>query len=201
MSYTRAQDSVIDSWQDLGNEGWTWKNLFPYILKSEQYQVPSAAQASAGASFDPAFHAYDGPLKVGFTNHLINGTIDETLRTTFGNLGVPYRVDSAGGQMRGYNVYPKTIDRARNIREDAARAYYWPYTSRRNLKVLPNTIATKVVWKDDTTYSGNMVASGVEIIDQNGTKNIVKAKKEVILSAGTLKSPILLELSGVGNPA
>ena len=200
MSYTRTQDSVIDSWEALGNKGWNWKNLFPYILKSEHYQVPSAAQVSAGASYDPAFHAYDGPLKVGYTNHLINGTLFETLKTTFATLGIPYRIDSGGGKMRGYNNYPKTIDRTKNIREDAARAYYWPFVSRQNLKVLPSTIATKIVWKD-ATYSGNMVASGVEVIRQDGVKQVIKARKEVILSAGTYRSPTLLELSGIGNPS
>ena len=202
MSYTRTQDAVIDSWQELGNAGWNWKSLFPYILKSEHYQIPSPAQTNVGASFNPAFHNYSGPLKVGFTNHLINNSISETFRTTFGNVGVPYRVDNAGGKMRGYNMFPKTIDRALNVREDAARAYYWPYVSRQNLKVLPNTTVTRVLWKETTsTYSGNLVASGVEIMSQDGTKKVVTAKEEVILSAGALKSPVLLELSGIGNPS
>ena len=100
--------------------------------------------------------------------------------------------------MRGYNVYPRTIDTSINVREDAARAYYWPFTSRTNLQLMTNTVATKIVWA--ASNGSNATASGVQVTNSDGTTQLINAKREVILSAGTLRSPQLLELSGIGNP-
>ena len=100
--------------------------------------------------------------------------------------------------MRGYNIYPRTIDTAANVREDAARAYYWPFNSRTNLQLVTNTVATQIIWA--ASNGSNATASGVKVTKADGTTQIITAKREVILSAGSLRSPQLLELSGIGNP-
>ena len=100
--------------------------------------------------------------------------------------------------MRGYNIYPRTIDTIANVREDAARAYYWPFTSRTNLQLMVNTVATKIVWA--ASNGSNATVSGVQVTKADGTTQTINARKEVIISAGSLRSPQLLELSGVGNP-
>lgn len=64
MTYLRAEDSQIDAWQKLGNNI-SWDSLLPYYKRSEYFQVPTAAQESMGASYDPALHRFIGPLAVG----------------------------------------------------------------------------------------------------------------------------------------
>ena len=197
MSYTRAEDAQIDNWERVGNKGWGWNDLLPYYKKSEDFQIPTKDQASLGASYTAAVHGRSGPLKVGWPKSITNGTVFSVLNETMSHLGVEYNPDVNSGHMIGFTDHPDTLDRERNIREDAARAYYWPYETRSNLKIISNTQANKIIWANNT--HGEAVAVGVEVSNAYGTQNIY-AKKEVILSAGSLRSPQLLELSGVGNP-
>ncbi|OQE31320.1 hypothetical protein PENSTE_c001G08287 [Penicillium steckii] len=200
MVYTRAQSSQIDAWETVGNKGWNWKTLLPYYKKGEHFQVPSdySFLEGSGVAYDPADHGYKGPLKVGWSEDQLNDGLAQKLNTTYQNLAVPvpYNEDPNGGEMVGYSLYPKTVDSKLNIREDAARAYYYPYQSRSNFHVWLNTNVNKITWKD----GDDATADGVEITLANGTTTTVKATREVILAAGSLKSPVLLELSGVGNP-
>ncbi|KAF2083468.1 GMC oxidoreductase [Saccharata proteae CBS 121410] len=200
MSYTRAQAAQIDAWETLGNADWNWKNLWPYYLKSESYEVPDSQQASGGATYKSSFHGFSGPLKVGYSHEQAVTEVPGTLNSTYQNVGVPFSPDVNGGNMRGFNVYPKTVDTAKDVRDDAARAYYWPYTSRTNLHMMANTSANRVLWKASNDANGNAVASGVEVTTADGKTQVLNATKEIVFSAGTLKTPLLLELSGVGNP-
>jgi choline dehydrogenase-like flavoprotein len=197
MAYTRAQNVQIDSWELLGNKGWNWQSLFPYYKKSEGFQVPTQDQIASGADYYAEYHGKNGPMKVGWPKFLTNGSVLPILDESLNQIGVPYNRDVNGGLMVGLTSHPNTIDREANIRQDAARAYYWPYQNRPNLKIITNTQANKIIWGNDS--DGDAVASGVEVSNING-KQIIYASKEVILSAGSLKSPILLELSGIGNP-
>lgn len=200
MVYLRAQTSQIDAWEKIGNKGWNWKNLYPYFKKGEQLQVPTdySFLEGSGVAYDPSYHGYEGPLKVGWTSTQLNDGLAQIMNTTYQNMSVPipYNKDPNGGQMIGYTLYPKTVNSDLNIREDAARAYYFPYQSRKNLHVWLHTNVNKLTWKDGADVS----ADGVGITFSNGTTTSVKASREVILAAGALKSPLLLELSGIGNP-
>jgi choline dehydrogenase-like flavoprotein len=199
MVYLRAQSAQIDAWETVGNEGWNWKNLFPYYRKGEQFQGDDFSWLKgSGVAYDPSYHGFNGPLKVGWSESQLNDGLAQKLNITYQNLPVPvpYNIDPNGGQMVGYTLYPKTVDSKLNIREDAARAYYYPYKSRTNLHVWLNTNANKLTWKSGDEAN----ADGVEVTLANGTTTVVKASREIILAAGALKSPALLELSGVGNP-
>ncbi|TQN70513.1 Glucose oxidase [Colletotrichum shisoi] len=199
MAYTRAEASQIDAWEQLGNEGWNWDALLPYYLKSEHFQTPEPARQVAGhLEYQAELHGEDGPLLTGWTYGQANGTVPAVLNATFQNLGLPWNEDVNGGNMVGFSVFPRTVDQERAVREDAARAYYYPYQNRTNLRVLLNTRAQKLTWRDNATVP---TADGVEVISANGSSSVVKARKEVILSAGALVSPLLLELSGVGRPS
>lgn len=199
MAYLRAQDSQVNAWEAIGNEGWNWENLLHYYRKGEHFQGDDYSWLEGtGVSYDPAFHGLEGPLKVGWSKAQLNVGLAQKLNTTFQNMDVPvpYNKDPNGGQMVGYNVYPTTVDSELNVREDAARAYYYPYKSRANLNVWLNTFVNKVTWKD----SEKVTADGVEVTLANGTTTVVKAAREVILAAGSVRTPAILELSGVGNP-
>ena len=198
MSYTRAEDVQINAWGQLGNKGWDWATLLPYYLKSEGYQIPTAAMQAAGASYIAADHGFNGPLKNGYTYEMANDSLPHVLNTTIQNLGVPFNRDPNGGKMRGYTVYPRTVDTVKDVREDAGRAYYFPYAARTNLHMQVNTTVTKILWAAST--GANVTASGVQAVSTAGTLQTYQANKEVILAAGSLKTPQVLELSGVGNP-
>ncbi|KAL4742755.1 hypothetical protein BDV11DRAFT_216812 [Aspergillus similis] len=197
MSYTRAEDVQIDNWELVGNKGWNWKSLFPYYKKSEGFEVPTQDQIAHGASYDADYHGQNGPVKVGWPTAMTNSSVFPVLNETFEHLGIHYNRDSEGGKMVGFTVHPDTVDREANVRMDAARAYFWPYKSRSNLDIISNTQANKIIW-ENTTH-GEASAIGVEVTGPHGVRKIY-ASKEVILSAGALRSPALLELSGVGNP-
>ncbi|GIJ89146.1 hypothetical protein Asppvi_008076 [Aspergillus pseudoviridinutans] len=188
MAYVRAEDVQLDAWQSIGNDGWNWTSLFPYYLKSENLTLPTAAQTEAGATYDASVHGSRGPLKVAFP-HMQRGGNDLTpaVNRTLLSAGIPW------------NYLPWTIDEEAYIRHDAARAYFWPVESRSNVHAWLNTRVNRIVWREGPG-GANINAAGVEVTAQNGTVSVVIARREVILSAGALKSPAILELSGVGNP-
>ncbi|ORY67689.1 GMC oxidoreductase [Pseudomassariella vexata] len=201
MAYTRAEISQIDAWEQVGNDGWNWDSLFPYYLKSEHFQVPDEERTvAAHLPFDKELHGLNGPLKTGWNYEQTNSSLTSTINSTFKAIGVPYNPDVNGGNMVGFSLYPFTTDSTLHVREDAARAYYFPYQNQTNLKVLLNTKANKITWSQNSKQNA-ATAEGVEITSSDGTTSVVKANKEVILSAGSLASPLLLELSGIGNPA
>ncbi|KAJ5125092.1 Glucose-methanol-choline oxidoreductase N-terminal [Penicillium bovifimosum] len=197
MSYTRAQKAQIDAWEHVGNKGWNWDSLFPYYKKSTRLQVPTSDQIDQGADYYIDYHGKDGPVKIGWPRAMTNSTMLPQLDETFQRLGLPFNRDANGGSMVGLTVHPNTVDREANVRHDAARAYYWPYENRSNLKIISNTYANKVIWASNA--GSEAVAIGVEVTGVDGIGTIY-ASKEVILSAGSLKSSVLLELSGIGNP-
>lgn len=196
MSYTRAEDVQIDAWKELGNRGWSWDTLLPYYKKSENLTRPTHSELEAGASYNKSAHGFSGPLLVSF-NSVEDGNLTAPLNQTYDKLGVPWTPDVNDGRMRGFNIFPETVDHEKGVREDAARAYYWPCRERPNLIVMTNTRANRILWTEDNSDS-EVIASGVETT-KAGITSEVKARKEVILSAGSLRSPALLELSGVGN--
>ncbi|EFQ33042.1 GMC oxidoreductase [Colletotrichum graminicola M1.001] len=183
LAYTRAESSQVDAWEKLGNEGWNWNALFPYYLKSEHFQTPEPARQVAGhLEYESKDHGENGPLLTGWTFGQTNGTIPAVLNSTYKNLGLPWNEDVNGGNMVGFSVFPRTVDQENAVREDAARAYYYPYQNRTNLQVLLNTSAQKLTWKNATVPT----ADGVEVVSADGSSRIVKARKDVILSAGSL---------------
>lgn len=197
MSYTRAQKVQIDSWEKVGNKGWNWDSLMPYYKKSEGFEVPTPDQIARGADYYISYHGESGPLKVGWPIMMTNSSMLPILDETFQKIGVPYNRDVNGGNMVGLTAHPNTVDREANVRHDAARAYYWPFEARHNLKIISNTHANKILWANES--NSEAVAIGVEVIGPDGGETIY-ASKEVILSAGSLKSSVILEHSGIGNP-
>ncbi|KAL1960358.1 hypothetical protein VTO42DRAFT_8318 [Malbranchea cinnamomea] len=201
MTYIRAEDVQIDVWEKIGNRGWNWANLLPYYKKSESFQIPSKDQVDAGASYEEAYHGYEGYLDVGYPLKLTNGSFSNVVQATWENRGFPFNEDVNSGHVRGFSVWPMTVDRDKNVREDAARAYYHPIEGRANLKVF-NGIVSRILWKDQEVEKSDStaVADGVEFISPDGATQSIRATTEVIVSAGALRSPAILELSGVGNP-
>jgi choline dehydrogenase-like flavoprotein len=203
MTYLRAESAQIDAWEQIGNEGWNWESLMPYYKKSEYFQQPTASQTLRGASFDPATHGKSGPLAVGWTEDMMSQAVVSSINQTFETLGLPFNEEPNAGSMRGLTAFPKTVDRAENVREDAGRAYYWPVSKRPNLDIFLDSFVEKMIWHpvSKSTQDTKRTASGVVFVNRNGTRSTILANREVILSAGSLRSPVILEHSGVGNPS
>ncbi|KAF2717782.1 GMC oxidoreductase [Polychaeton citri CBS 116435] len=204
-TYVRADRPQIDAWEHLGNTGWSWDSLSPYYVKSEHFQVPGPELAAKGAEYEASIHGYNGPLRVGWSNYTIGGDVHELVNQTWQNLGIPYNQDQSTGNLHGFSVFPSTADTRFEVRADAARSYYWPIAERENLDVYVNTVAEKLVWADDGGDDCErhvLTANGVQVRPVRGGEAFqLKADREIIISLGTLKSPVLLEQSGIGNPA
>lgn len=201
-AYLRAEPSQLDSFEKFGMDEWSWESIYPYYLKSEGFYAPNQTEVDAGATFVPEYHGFLGPVSVGFRpiskgQNDLTTAINQTLRV----MGLPWNSDMNSGHMRGFSLHPYTVD-PDDIRSDA-RAYYWPYKTRSNLHLKLNTFVNRLVWSDDDREDSeeNIRSTGVEVQDSEHAKPyVIHARREVILAAGTMGSPAILELSGVGNP-
>ncbi|KAF9527980.1 hypothetical protein CPB83DRAFT_792222 [Crepidotus variabilis] len=197
MTFVRPESAQIDLWEQLGNKGWNWSSLFENSKVAEHFVPPPSSQTALGAAYNPSYHGKEGHVGVGWTSAFIDTNAYQTFNTTWRNLAVPYNQDPNGGKLRGFSVWPYT--QKDDIRQDSARSYYWPIAAARsNLQVFVNTTATRILWQKDAT-TGLEVADSVESVGANGTKLTISASREVIISAGSIRSPLLLEQSGVGN--
>ncbi|KAH7551252.1 hypothetical protein BM1_10126 [Bipolaris maydis] len=198
MTYLRAEAAQIDLWEQFGNEGWSWEDLMPYYKKSEYIQEPTRSQMLRRASFDPKRHGTSRPLAVGWTEDMLNQETVSSISQTFEALGLPFNKEPNAGSMRGFTVFPKTIDRTNNVREDAGRLYYWPISKRPNLDVFLNSFVERMVWHPTSNSEATKrTASGVVFVDRNRTLGTILANHEDILSAGSLRSPLILEQSSI----
>ena len=197
MVYLRPSTEEIDSWSALGNPGLSWTALLPYYKRSEQLQTPTSPQLANDAYFDPAVHGLAGPVKVGWCSCLNSSGFGSAMNASWQSFGLPWNADPNTGHNAGLTFFPSERDVPLNIRYDAARAYYWPVANRSNLHTFTNSTVLKL----DLTSSSRTRATGVQTILSSGQDTILKASKEVVLSAGAYRTPGLLERSGIGNPS
>lgn len=199
MTYVRGEIAQFDAWEAVGNRGWNWDNLLPYYKKSEAFSTPTDAQQQAGSSFLARYHGFDGPIAVGNPYGLVNGSLFGAASASWQKLGQPLDPDVNSGHVRGFSVWPQTINRTANVRQDTARAYYYPIQDRSNLVVIEGT-ATRILWSE-VGCDDEALAKGIEFKASDGTVKSLQTSREVILSAGALRTPAILEQSGIGNPA
>lgn len=104
MVYTRAEKAQIDAWEEVGNEGWRWDTLFPYYKKSQHLISPGPRAVEAGVSYEPAFHGFQGPVNTGWPRFELVSKYLPALNESYAKSGVPWNVDPAGGDTRGFGV-------------------------------------------------------------------------------------------------
>ena len=178
LIYVRGQREDYDHWAALGNPGWDYQSVLPYFRKLE-HNVRGASE----------WHGTDGPLwasDIGAKHELIEAVI-----AAGGEIGIPRNDDFNGATQEGVGYYQLTT--RRGFRCSTATAYLRPARRRGNLRIETHAYATRV------TFEGRK-ASGI-VYRQAGREIIAAARREVILAAGALQSPQLLQLSGIGPAA
>ncbi|KXX74203.1 Oxygen-dependent choline dehydrogenase [Madurella mycetomatis] len=197
LFWTHTSRRTIDDWGNLGNKGWSWDELQPYLRKSEAFIAPSTqTEDDLNITFiDPPVHGLNGPIVNSFPQ--LYGPLLEAWPRTYAALGLGADGDPRGGRALGAFINPFSIDPGTNERSYPASAYYLPAKARPNLKVVTGALVTKVhlVKKHP---SGALTATSVSY-EKSGANYIARARTEVIISAGGLESPKLLQLSGIGS--
>ncbi|KAF3137855.1 hypothetical protein TWF703_004825 [Orbilia oligospora] len=192
--WMRGNKPDYDAWASLGNPGWDFNSLIPYFKKPETFHAPSPADELAfKLDYNAVDHGTDGPINTCFSNQY--GGTHQHWHQTLNNLGIPSR-DSFNGSNWGVWTGLTNVNPINRTRSYSASQYYRPHAARPNLHVLTEAMVRKVIIQ---TVGGHKTATGV-IFSHGGVDYTVNAASEVILSAGTIQSPQLLELSGIGNP-
>ncbi len=178
LLYVRGQARDYDIWRQFGNAGWSFADVLPYFKRAEHQE--------RGAD---DLHGTDGPLGVSDV-HMDNPVCDAFVKSCLAE-GIPYTKDFNGPSQEGVGYYQLTNRDGR--RSTTAVAYLRPIKSRQNLHVITNAEAQSII------LDGKK-ATGVRI-RRDGRPEVVKARREVILSAGAIGSPQLLQVSGIGPAA
>ncbi|KAF9070236.1 glucose-methanol-choline oxidoreductase, partial [Rhodocollybia butyracea] len=198
MAWGRPALPEIDAMGNLGNPGWTGENLFKYMRKAENFTKPPQAFAiENNLTYITAAHGNSGPLFSSFSNFI--SAAQAPWLSVLNSLGVAHNQDALSGSDVGVWMAPATVNAQRQIRSDAASAYYIPVSGRANLVVETGAEVLKIVL--DSGSHENVRASQVQYIQGGQTLTVnVTEGAEVILSASAVKTPQLLELSGIGDP-
>ncbi|KAH9877796.1 hypothetical protein J1614_003013 [Plenodomus biglobosus] len=193
MVYDRASKADYDAWEQLGNKGWGWDALFPYFKKSTEFIAPPNATVEAfGITWNPDAYG-NGPLKLGISDFQYPDLIAHS--GAYEELGAHKAVDGNNGDAYGVSWYPNTMNPRTGERSHSRNSYYEPISERENLQVLLETEATEIIFENGT----NLAAKGVELTSRKtNATSTVYASREVILAAGAINTPKLLQLSGIG---
>ena len=180
LLYIRGQRQDYDHWRQLGNAGWSFEDILPYFMKSEDQQN--------GAD---EFHGTGNELAV--QNMRTKRDICEALINAAGELGVQRNADFNGAEQEGAGYFQQT---ARNgLRCSTARAFLNPVKNRPNLDIVTHALVDKVLIENTRTIGIAVSIKG----DQR--RYHLRPGGEVILSAGAIGSPQILQLSGIGPGA
>jgi choline dehydrogenase len=175
MIYIRGVPSDYNLWAQLGNRGWSWDDVFPYFKKAENY-LPGQSE----------YHGSGGPLKVSRPG--VANVLNEAWVKGGQEAGYPYNDDFNGPEQEGFGPIYCTFADGR--RGSAAVSYLKPALTRQNLTVITKAQATRVLIEKGR-------ATGVEYA-QKRRRHELRCAGEVILCGGSINSPQLLLLSGIG---
>ncbi|WPA98325.1 uncharacterized protein RHO25_002937 [Cercospora beticola] len=193
MLFNRGSPQDYDAWLDLGNDGWGWDDLFPYFMKSSNFSQPkSQANKDFSVTWNKSAWGTDGPVHSSFPawqvpqQELFIDAIKQTREDV--------SIWPEGSDESGVSWVPSTQNPDTQTRSSAKTAYYDPVAQRENLKLLVEARVHRIDFR-------NRSATGVWIRNRHSTGDslrYISARKEVILAAGPVFSPYLLQVSGVG---
>ncbi len=178
MVFVRGQSQDYDTWAQLGNRGWSYREVLPIFRDMESYQGDG----------DDEYRGHNGPLKVTENNE--SGPIYDALIKAAGEIGIAYTKDYNGAAQDGIGMTQTTIRDGRRM--STAFCYLDPARGRPNLTIQANALTECLLIEGKRCV-------GVRY-NVNGQPREARATREVIVSAGSINSPQLLELSGIGQP-
>ncbi|MGO4452408.1 GMC family oxidoreductase [Phyllobacterium sp. TAF24] len=176
MVYVRGAREDFDEWRERGNPGWGHDDLLPIFRALEDHDGPAKSLG------------HGGPVHVTDCSGLFHPLANQILKAAQ-EAGLPYNADFNGATQEGTGPFQLTTKNGRRM--SAARAFLRPAMKRANVTVFTGAMVQRVTFKDKR-------ATGVEFI-RNGQTETVTAGREVILCGGSVNSPQLLELSGIGD--
>lgn len=178
MLYVRGHRRDYDHWARLGNPGWSYDEVLPYFRKAEHNET-----------WRNEFHGQGGPLNVAELRS--PSSLNQRFLQAAQNQGLPLNGDYNGAEQFGAFMYQVTHKNGERC--SAAKGYLTPHLSRPNLKVMTQVLTEKVLLEQ-----GRAIGVKARV---DGTVQEIRARREVILSAGAFGSPQLLQLSGIGPGA
>jgi choline dehydrogenase len=178
MVYVRGAREDFDEWRDRGNPGWGASDLLPVFRALEDHDAPANSLGRGG------------PMHITDCSNLFHPLANELIKAAQ-EAGLSYNPDFNGEKQEGVGAFQLTTKAGRRM--SAARAFLRPAMKRPNVTVITQAMVTRVLFEGKR-------ATGVEFA-RNGKSETVKASREVIVSGGSVNTPQLLELSGVGDAA
>ncbi len=177
IAWVRGQAQDFDTWAQMGNQGWSHADVLPHFKRIERYTGEA----------DETLRGRDGPLTV--NNPPVADPLLATIIRAAGEVGIRHNPDYNGAAQDG--IAMSQTSRARRFRQSTARAYLDPVRKRPNLRIETNALATGLILEGSRCL-GVRYRVGEEVLEA--------LARETVVSGGTINSPQLLELSGIGQP-
>ena len=178
MVYFRGHPTDFDDWAAAGNSGWSYREVLPYFLRSENNDAYRGSP----------YHAQGGPMNVTFIK--CPNPMTPAFLAAMDGQGFRRNEDFNGANTEGYGPRQGTILKGRRV--STATAYLRPAAGRSNLTILTHSRATRILLDQRR-------AVGVSVLSAGGNRRL-DVRREIIVSGGAILSPQLLMLSGVGDP-
>ena len=181
LLWIRGQSNDYDNWRQMGNTGWGWNDVLPYFLKSENNELGKSE-----------YHNDNGPIMV--SNKKIDLKMLDEFQNAAEECGIPKTNDFNTGDNTGIGFFQFTTNHNKSLlklRCSAAKGYLNPVKKRKNLKIITNAHVQKINFEGTKANSVSFYRRDKLIT--------TKAKREIILSAGSIGSPHILQVSGIGN--
>jgi len=176
LLYIRGQEQDYDLWRQLGNKGWSWREVLPYFIKAEDQERGQSE-----------FHGQGGPLSV--SDQRIKLDILDVFQNAASEVGIPKVDDFNKGDNFGCGYFQVT--ERNGLRCSAAVGYLNPVKNSNNLKIETKCHVQKINFENNKAVSVSYFKDNKQIT--------VKANKEILLSAGSIGSPQILQTSGIGD--
>ena len=183
--YNRGQAADFDCWESMGNPGWAYSDVLPYFKKSEN---------KLGTA-DDGYHGSSGPFTV--TDIDQPDPLCDAFMQSAESLGIPRNPDYNGKSQDGIAYAQRSVHRGRRV--SPARSFLYPAMKRGHAEVITNAHVHKIVVNNKRAEGVVYRIGGRRSGDSQSTLKTVKARREVILCAGAIASPHILQLSGIGD--
>ncbi|KAK5660538.1 hypothetical protein OQA88_13087 [Cercophora sp. LCS_1] len=204
LVFTRGASIEYDAWEKFGNPGWGWDKMLPYFIKSENYTADPPVETADVLPINPdlSLHGASGPLQVSYPRFVYNHSHPFLLGAEA--LGMAVTGDFNAGAAIGATIVPSSMSAQNQSRSDARRSYLDSVLSRPNLHLATQQTVSRILMQPGTNVKQSPVGLrprpyGVEFSspDIPGRQNIT-CTREVILAAGAIFTPALLQVSGIG---